>query len=42
VELWDIKGALITSANFGSLSYDGTELMKVSLTLEVDNCVMQF
>lgn len=42
VELWDIKGAIITSANFGSLSYDGTDLMKVSLTLEVDNCVLQF
>lgn len=42
VELWDIKGAIITSANFGSLSYDGSDLMKVSLTLEVDNCVLQF
>ncbi len=42
VELWDIKGAIITSSTFGSLTYDGTDLMKVSLTLEVDNCVMQF
>ena len=42
VELWDIKGAIITSATFGSLSYEGTDLMKVSLTLEVDNCVLQF
>ena len=31
VELWDIKGAIITSATFGSLSYDATDLMKVSL-----------
>lgn len=42
VELWDIKGAFITSANFGSLSYSSDDLMKISLTLEVDNCVLQF
>ena len=42
VELWDIKGAQITSATFGSLSYDGDDIMKISLTLEVDNCVLQF
>tara|TARA_Y100001972_G_C7546555_1_gene274841 strand:- start:250 stop:741 length:492 start_codon:yes stop_codon:yes gene_type:complete len=42
VELWDIKGALITNATFGNLSYDSDDLMKVSLTLEVDNCVLQF
>ena len=42
VELWDIKGALITTATFGALSYESEELMKISLTLSVDNCVMQF
>ena len=42
VELWDIKGALLTSADFGSLSYDSDEMMKVSITMEVDNCVLQF
>ena len=42
VELWDIKGAIITSAQFGNLSYEGDNLMKVSLTLKVDNCVLQF
>jgi|TARA_B100000035_G_C20859181_1_gene491089 hypothetical protein len=42
VELWDIKGAIITNATFGALTYSGDELMKISLTLEVDNCVLQF
>ena len=42
VELWDIKGAIISNASFGSLSYTSDEIMKISLTLEVDNCVMQF
>jgi hypothetical protein len=42
VELWDIKGAIITNATFGSLSYESDEIMKITLTLAVDNCVMQF
>ena len=42
VELWDIKGALLTNADFGALSYDNDGIMKVSLTMEVDNCVLQF
>ena len=42
VELWDIKGAIISNASFGSLSYTSDDIMKISLTLEVDNCVMQF
>ena len=42
VELWDIKGALITSAGFGGLSYGGDEIMMIDLTLKIDNCVLQF
>jgi hypothetical protein len=42
VELWDIKGAFITSANFGSLDYGGEEIMQVDLNLKFDNCVLQF
>ena len=42
VELWDIKGAIITNADFGGLNYGGTGIMMISLTLEVDNCVLQF
>ena len=43
IELWDIKGAFITSANFGTLDYGGGEdPMAVDLTLEFDNCVLQY
>ena len=42
VELWDIKGAFISNATFGSLDYGNEEVMSIDLTLEVDNCVLQF
>ena len=43
VELWDIKGAFIASADFGTLLYTGGEdPLGISLTLEFDNCVLQF
>jgi hypothetical protein len=42
IELWDIKGAMITEANFGDLGYDASELVEVSLTLRFDNAVLQF
>ena len=42
VELWDIKGAIITSANFGTLDYGADDIVSVDLTLKVDNCVLQF
>lgn len=42
VELWDIKGALITEANFGELTYEAGDLAEISLTIQVDNCVLQF
>ena len=42
VELWDIKGAFLTNANFGDLSYDGEEPTDISLTLRFDNCVLQY
>ncbi len=42
VELWDIKGALITEANFGELTYENGELAEISLTLQVDNAILQF
>lgn len=43
IELWDIKGCQLTSANFNSLSYDdeGTPLT-ISLGLKFDNCVLQY
>ena len=42
VELWDIKGAFLTNANFGDLSYDGDEPTDISITLRFDNCVLQY
>ena len=42
VELWDIKGAFITQANYGSLQYSGDDIMTIDLTLKIDNCVLQF
>lgn len=43
IELWDIKGAFLSSANFNQLSYTGGETpMEISLTIEFDNCVLQF
>jgi len=43
VELWDIKGAFIASADYGVLSYTGgEEPLGITLTLEFDNCVLQF
>ncbi len=42
VELWDVKGAIISSANFNSLDYSGDETVMIDLTLKFDNCVLQF
>ena len=43
VELWDIKGAMITAANFQSLTYENdSSPMSIDLTLRYDNCVLQF
>ena len=42
VELWDIKGAFITNANYGTLTYGADDIMTIDLTLKIDNCVLQF
>ena len=42
VELWDVKGAFITEATYGDLSYDSNDPSEVSLTLRFDNCVLQY
>jgi hypothetical protein len=42
VELWDIKGAFLTQAGFGDLSYDGDEPQEISLSIRYDNCVIQY
>jgi hypothetical protein len=42
VELWDFKGAFITTANYGAVDYGADEVVKIELTLRFDNCVLQF
>ena len=43
VELWDIKGAFLTSVAFNDLAYDdaGTP-HDISLGIDFDNCILQF
>jgi hypothetical protein len=42
VELWDIKGAFLTSANFGDLDYGTQDPTDIQLTIRFDNCVLQY
>ena len=42
VELWDFKGAFLTTANYGIVDYGADEVVKIELTLRFDNCVLQF
>lgn len=43
IQLWDVRGAWITEANFNDMSYDSTaELSEISLTIRYDSCVLQF
>ena len=42
VELWDIKGAWIKEANFGDLTYEGSDNVEISLTIRFDNFVLQY
>jgi hypothetical protein len=43
VEHWDIKGAMINSANFQQLSYDDNQTpVTIDLTLRFDNCILQY
>lgn len=42
VELWDIKGAFITAANFNGVDYGSDDPIDITLTLRFDQCVLQF
>jgi hypothetical protein len=43
VELWDIKGAMITVANFQTLTYENESApTTIDLTIRYDNCVLQY
>ena len=42
IELWDVKGCLITNANFQTLDYSSDDIQMIDLTIKFDNCVLQF
>ena len=42
VEHWDIFGAQITSVQFNDLDYSGDEPVEIQLTIQPENCVLQF
>lgn len=42
IQLWDIKGAFVTEANFNEITYEGSDQTEISLTIRFDNCVLQF
>ena len=42
IQLWDIKGAFLLSANFNEITYEGSDMMDIALSIRYDNAVMQF
>ena len=42
VEEWTLKGAFITSANFGALSFDASDPVDITVTLRYDYAILQF
>jgi len=42
VQLWDIKGAFLLDAAFGELSYEGSDLAEITLSIRFDNCTLQY
>ncbi len=42
IQLWDIKGAFLLSANFNEITYEGSDMVDIALSIRYDNAVMQF
>jgi len=42
IELWDLKGCMITSVGMGELAYGDPAILEISLGLKFDNCVLQY
>lgn len=42
ISLWDIKGAFLTSVNFGDLDYGSGEVNEIALVIRYDQAVLQF
>jgi hypothetical protein len=41
-ELWDIKGAWLTSVDYGDLDHAAEDVQMISLSIRFDNAVLQF
>jgi len=42
IQLWDIKGAFVTEANFNEVTYEGSDQTEISLTIRYDNAVLVY
>lgn len=43
VELWDLKGCMITTVNFGGLSYEeSSAAAEIVLSVQMDNAILQY
>jgi hypothetical protein len=42
VEKWILQGCFITSAKFGDLGYDKTDIMTVDVSLRPDRCILVY
>lgn len=42
IQLWDVKGAFVTEANFNDITYEGSDQTEITLTIRFDNMVLQF
>lgn len=42
VEKWDIRGAFISEATFGDLTYENAETVEVSITVRPDECILRY
>lgn len=42
IELWDMKGAQLTSVAFGELTYENQEAVDITISIQADNICLQF
>jgi len=42
VELWDIKGCWLADINFNDLDYSASDAVEITLSIKMDNCVLQY
>jgi hypothetical protein len=42
VQKWRLEGAFITSANFGSLDYNSSDIADIAVTLRPDRCILVY